>query len=324
LCSYAQETINNPTSSRDIVMFDGEAIVPYEPAESLNEMGLDVFPVHCFTDDSIIVSVDNILYNLIDGEHSRLNTPTVMDKTYHTNIGVSDSLFLYSSQNSRIYRYDGESLDQLPETRINSINNMDETDDYIWVAANSGVHRYQDGAWILNEYEDGLFNAPAHFLIHFDNGETMVGGGYGIRIIDPQTDTEAPETIIDATSNFDEFGISSNVRFTITGKDRWNFTQKDRLLYSYNINKGEYSQFQPNNLIEIGRLPAGEYTLYTLSDDGVRVLVDGELLFENWAWHHTTEDSGTIKLGAGRHTITVEYFEINGGARLRFWMVPKE
>jgi len=70
-------------------------------------------------------------------------------------------------------------------------------------------------------------------------------------------------------------------------------------------------------------LPAGEYTLYTLSDDGVRVLVDGEVLFENWAWHHTTEDSGAIKLDAGRHTITVEYFEINGGARLRFWMVPE-
>jgi len=70
-------------------------------------------------------------------------------------------------------------------------------------------------------------------------------------------------------------------------------------------------------------LPAGRYTLSTLSDDGVRVLVDDKVLFENWTWHHTTEDAGSIQLTGGVHKVVVEYFEINGAATLTFQITPE-
>jgi phage-related protein len=66
------------------------------------------------------------------------------------------------------------------------------------------------------------------------------------------------------------------------------------------------------------------YTFYTLSDDGVRLWVNGQLLIDNWVGHAPTEDSGSIALAAGQtYTITLEYFEnINGAVARLLWSSP--
>ena len=66
------------------------------------------------------------------------------------------------------------------------------------------------------------------------------------------------------------------------------------------------------------------YTFYTTSDDGVRLYVDGSLLFDNWTSHSPTEDSGTIALTAGqKYDIWLEYFENSSSASLKLqWSSP--
>jgi glucose/arabinose dehydrogenase len=55
------------------------------------------------------------------------------------------------------------------------------------------------------------------------------------------------------------------------------------------------------------------YTFYTISDDGIRVWVNGQQIINNWTDHPRTENSGTISLQAGqKYTIKVEFYE-NGG-----------
>lgn len=61
-------------------------------------------------------------------------------------------------------------------------------------------------------------------------------------------------------------------------------------------------------------LPAGAYQFSVTSDDGVRVLVDGNYVINDWTAHGATAFSGTVNLGAGNHTITIEYFELGGDA----------
>jgi hypothetical protein len=70
------------------------------------------------------------------------------------------------------------------------------------------------------------------------------------------------------------------------------------------------------------KLPKGRYELRTLSDDGVRVLVDGEVVQEDWTWHPPKENATAIDLGAGEHEIAVEHFEIDGYAVLRLELRP--
>jgi parallel beta-helix repeat protein len=66
------------------------------------------------------------------------------------------------------------------------------------------------------------------------------------------------------------------------------------------------------------RLPAGRYEIRTVSDDGVRVFIDGRKVQEDWTWHAPKENKSTVELEDGEHTIVVEHFEIDGYAVLRF------
>jgi hypothetical protein len=69
-------------------------------------------------------------------------------------------------------------------------------------------------------------------------------------------------------------------------------------------------------------LPAGSYRIRTTSDDGIRVLVDGQVVIEDWTHHAPKEDVKTVALAAGPHTVRVEHFEIDGWAVLRLDVEP--
>ncbi len=71
------------------------------------------------------------------------------------------------------------------------------------------------------------------------------------------------------------------------------------------------------------RLPAGRWKLWTLSDDGVRVKVDGETVLENWGWHGPTRDVAFLELPEERDVaLEVEHFELDGHAVLAFGLEP--
>jgi hypothetical protein len=69
----------------------------------------------------------------------------------------------------------------------------------------------------------------------------------------------------------------------------------------------------------------GSYRFSTVSDEGIRVWVNGQLVINNWTAHSTTTNtSAAIALTAGtRYTLTVEYFERTGGATAKLqWSYP--
>ena len=60
------------------------------------------------------------------------------------------------------------------------------------------------------------------------------------------------------------------------------------------------------------------YTLSTVTDDGVRLWVDGQLVINNWSEHASTEDSASLTLQAGRrYPVKLEFFEKGGLATAR-------
>lgn len=63
---------------------------------------------------------------------------------------------------------------------------------------------------------------------------------------------------------------------------------------------------------------SGSWTFSTVSDDGVRLWVDGRLLIDNWTDHRPTTDSATITLTGGQlYAIRMDYYERGGGATAR-------
>jgi parallel beta-helix repeat protein len=69
-------------------------------------------------------------------------------------------------------------------------------------------------------------------------------------------------------------------------------------------------------------LPAGKWRARTVSDDGVRVFINGKQVLTNWTWHGPTVDEALVDLPAGPHDIRVEHFEIDGYAQLQFTIEP--
>ncbi|HET9446412.1 MAG TPA: PA14 domain-containing protein, partial [Steroidobacteraceae bacterium] len=70
---------------------------------------------------------------------------------------------------------------------------------------------------------------------------------------------------------------------------------------------------------------AGGYRFRTVTDDGVRLWVNGVQVINNWTLHAaTTKTSNTINLAANtRYTIRMEYFEQTGNAVAKLqWRVP--
>lgn len=68
------------------------------------------------------------------------------------------------------------------------------------------------------------------------------------------------------------------------------------------------------------------YTVSTLSDDGIRVWVNGQKVIDRWTHHSAAVDRGTIALAARqRYDLKVEYFQGVGQTRARLsWSSPSQ
>lgn len=62
-------------------------------------------------------------------------------------------------------------------------------------------------------------------------------------------------------------------------------------------------------------LPSGNYSLDVISDDGIKVWIDGNLVIDKWSVHESELDQ--VKLAGGAHRIRVQYFEQTGWAELQ-------
>ena len=69
---------------------------------------------------------------------------------------------------------------------------------------------------------------------------------------------------------------------------------------------------------------SGDYTFHLVSDDGVRLWIDGVLLIDEWHPSSGVEYTTTLNLAAlSRHRLRIEYYEAGGGALVQFfWTVP--
>jgi parallel beta-helix repeat protein len=74
----------------------------------------------------------------------------------------------------------------------------------------------------------------------------------------------------------------------------------------------EYWVLEASGQVMLG---PGEYSLRTISDDGIRVWVDGELTIDNWSPHGSELDFAPIE--PGQHDVRVEYYQAGGWTELR-------
>ncbi len=65
----------------------------------------------------------------------------------------------------------------------------------------------------------------------------------------------------------------------------------------------------------------GLHRFVTSSDDGIRVIIDGITVIEDWTDHFPTTTLGSIDLTAGQHNITIEFYDNTGDAVIHLFMM---
>jgi hypothetical protein len=67
---------------------------------------------------------------------------------------------------------------------------------------------------------------------------------------------------------------------------------------------------------------AGSYTFTTLSDDGIRLYIDGTAVIDKWIEQSSYQFTTTINLTEGNHEIKLEYYEKTGAAEVHLNWEP--
>ena len=114
----------------------------------------------------------------------------------------------------------------------------------VWVAAGNGLHWYRDGSWITHTKYEGLPSTITYTVFEDSQGRLWAGTARGISLYHPNADSDPPETIIDPNKNLSEISSRGEDRLVYEGIDKWKFTQKERLLFSYRLDNEEWSVFQ--------------------------------------------------------------------------------
>lgn len=70
----------------------------------------------------------------------------------------------------------------------------------------------------------------------------------------------------------------------------------------------------------------GDYRIGMTSDDGMRVILNGKTILEDWTVHAPDSRSTSVHLEEGQvYPLTIEYFQEEGGAECRlFWSMPND
>jgi signal transduction histidine kinase len=158
-----------------------------------------------------------------------------------------DSIWEFGGQNWTAVR---TGFDQ-----INSV--MRSHDGNIWVASNGGIHRYVNGAWIENSIEEGLPNTAARQVYEDRGGRVWVGTARGLTLFHPEADTDPPQTTVRKQPEENSVPQSAIVTLVFNGDDKWKYTPRERLLYSYRLDQHDWSPFQEANAVAYSDLNAG-------------------------------------------------------------------
>jgi signal transduction histidine kinase/ActR/RegA family two-component response regulator len=158
-----------------------------------------------------------------------------------------------------VFRWTGSSWKLLRSglDRVRSF--LKARDGVLWVASATGVHRMTGGNWIDHGVEEGLPSNIASVVFQDSQGRMWAGTSRGVAVYHPDADTDPPLTLLERGVEPREVPASGDVRFVFSGLDKWKQTTAERLLFSYRLDEGAWSPFQPGNAAVFQKLASGNH-----------------------------------------------------------------
>jgi len=168
----------------------------------------------------------------------------------------------------KVWAFDGRnwSAVRVGLDRINAL--LAARDGSLWVGTDSGLYRFFQGAWVENGTEEGLPGGGVRELYEDVRGRLWAGTAHGLTAYHPEADPDPPRTNVQILGSRDNnIPEGSTITVVFSGQDRWNYTPRRRLLFSYRLGGLDWSPFQEDRTFSFADLPAGKHDLQVRSMD---------------------------------------------------------
>ena len=167
-----------------------------------------------------------------------------------------------------IMQFDGQNWSVIRSGFLQITAMVRTADGGAWVASIGGLFRNFQGGWIENGAEEGLPAADINEIFQDRDGNLWAATSRGLSLYHPEADPDPPKTIVENLSGDQkEIPAGSLVTFNIRGEDKWKFTPRERLLFSYRLDENDWTPFQELNSISLPDLFAGKHVFQVRAVD---------------------------------------------------------
>ncbi len=180
---------------------------------------------------------------------------------------------IWCAAQDQIWQFDGRNWSALRGgfDRINAVVRA-RRDGSLWVASNSGLYRFFQGAWVENGIEEGLPSAAVRELYEDARGRLWAGTTRGLSIYYPEADPDPPRAYIqNLTESQGDIPEGVPLTLSFSGQDKWKYTARERLLFSYRLDEGDWSLFNEanafSNTVSLTDLPPGKHAFQVRAMD---------------------------------------------------------
>jgi len=167
---------------------------------------------------------------------------------------------IWCAARDQVWEFDGRNWG-IVRRGLDRVNALVRTrDGAVWAASNSGLFRYLQVAWIENGTEEGLPSSAVRGLFEDIRGRLWAGTSHGLTVFHPEADPDPPQTSAQFFPGQDStIPEGATISISFSGQDKWKYTPRERLLFSYRLDVRDWTPFQEASRVWFSDLPIGKH-----------------------------------------------------------------
>ena len=258
---------NLPPSAYHLQLYDGTSFKPWPVAEPEAGLGEDLLTCLSALNGDIWLSGRNGVawYHDRKWQLFRVATGDAPEGMLRF-LELADGR-IWGATRDQLWTFDGQGWSRT-RPGFDRINAIVRYGDGAWVASNSGLYRYFQGAWVENGIEEGLPPAAINQMYLDRRDRLWVATARGLSRYHPEADLDPPRTYIQSIQDKgNPIEVGSPVALNFFGQDKWKYTPRDRLLYSYRLDEKDWTVFQESNTVSFFDLAEGKHVFQVRAMD---------------------------------------------------------
>ncbi len=175
---------------------------------------------------------------------------------------------IWAASQDQLWEFDGRNW-SVARRGFDHINALTRgSDGSIWIASDNGLYRWFQGVWVENGLEEGLPSAAVREVFTDRRGSLWAATAHGVVLFHPDADSDPPRTQIVELSDYGSNApAGATITFAFHGEDKWKYTPRERLLYSWRLDEHDWSPFEDANQKSFSDLSAGKHVLQVRAMD---------------------------------------------------------